>query len=52
MQYYKIQRNGVVLNIKRNTIIKQYISEFGYLRVNIYDGVRTKHKSIHRLVAE
>lgn len=47
---YQISNNGTVLNIKRGTVLKQQISNCGYVRVCLSKNGQPKKYSVHRLV--
>lgn len=48
---YKINKNGNVLNVKFNKILKGNI-KLGYPVVKISNGVKKHQKFVHRLIAE
>ncbi len=48
---YLISNTGDVLSLKTNKILKQELRR-GYLSVQLFNGKRYKHYSIHRLIAD
>lgn len=49
---YFVTSCGKVWSYKKKSFLKPYVSNWGYLRVNLYGGsVKMKHESVHRLVA-
>lgn len=49
---YSIDRNGVVKNTKRGTVVRPFLCKTGYLRLELYKNGKAKKCSIHRLLAE
>lgn len=49
---YKISNKGEIKNAKTNNILKQYLSNRGYLRVTLFKKSKPKKFTVHRLVAE
>ena len=49
---YQISSIGRVINIKRHTILKNYLTRDGYYEVALYLDNKSKHFRINRLVAQ
>lgn len=50
---YEIDSRGKVFSIRNNIILKPYVNDGGYMKVNLYDNSgNCKKKYVHRLVAE
>lgn len=48
---YAISDKGVVKNIKRDTVLHQFIRHDGYLQVSLWSDGKGKSFKVHRLVA-
>lgn len=51
MDKYKINKDGTILNVKRNRGLKQHVDKYGYSRVNLWVNGKVTQKQVHRLVA-
>ncbi len=48
---YEINKEGIVMNISKGTILKPMPDCDGYLRVDLYNQGIKRHKKIHKLLA-
>lgn len=48
---YLISNNAEVFSVKSRTILKHLVDSAGYRYVSLYNGIKQKNESIHRLVA-
>ena len=48
---YKVKRNGDVISIKSNRVLKPFKKQGGYWRIGLYKDGKMRHHAIHRLVA-
>jgi len=51
MEKYIIHKNGDIVNIKTDKLLKQHIDKYGYKRVNLWIDDKVTQKQVHRLVA-
>lgn len=49
---YKVNENGDILSVKYNKIIRKDITNSGYYSVKLSKEGKSKHKYVHRIVAE
>ena len=49
---YQVSKSGLVRNKKTKSIIKPFVNNNGYLRVNLYKGGIGYKKLVHVIVAE
>ena len=49
---YKVNKNGKIINIKRNKIRKSRIDKYGYERIILNKNNKKQNLLVHRLVAE
>ena len=50
-QVYIIINNGTIFSKQKNRLLKLHDNSKGYLHIKLWDGDKTVHKYIHRLVA-
>jgi len=48
---YKINKNGDILNVKRNNILKPNLHKDGYYKIGLFKDNKKKDFLIHRLIA-